>query len=172
MALQAIGKNNVPSYLALSSDVEDNATIPGAYRIGHTVYLTDLAEYRLILPSLKLIPFAYSNGTAGVLPEFVSAEVGTVDDVTVVLTLNEDVVASDYALGFTIKKNDVEQTISSATRQTDHAVIYFVLADAVEEGDSVNIEYNMSDGGIVSETGTVYLENISSEEVTNNVVAP
>lgn len=164
-----ISKKGTPNYIALSSDIQDNGTIPNTSLIGKSVYLTDLQEYRLILPSLKLIPFGWENGTSGVEPEFDSAEIGNVDEFTVVVTFTENIVASDYSGGVTIKVNDEVKEIDSAIRQSDHAVVYYVLTEEVLDTDVVTWEYNMQSGGIISETGYVYLENVSPQLVTNNI---
>jgi hypothetical protein len=83
------------------------------------------------------------NNVAEVHPTFVSAEVGTVNATTVAVTFSEAVAAvgSDYLTGVTIKVNTVAATISSATRQANQAVVYYVLASAVVYGDTITWEY-------------------------------
>ncbi|SRR5258706_8580644 len=172
MTLKLISKTNFPNYIALSSDVLPNATVARASIIGGTILLSDTDTYKLILPSLKIIPFSYSNDISGTLPEFVSAEIGNIDSSTVVLTLSENIVANDYSLGFTIKINGISELINSATRQSNHAIIYFILDDSVISTDNITIEYNSNRGGISSETGVVYLNDITPQEVQNNVSPP
>src|SRR5689334_23171079 len=53
MTLTSLGRNNVPAYMALSTDIVDNK-IAGAAAIGKTVYLTDTQEWKLILGDLTL----------------------------------------------------------------------------------------------------------------------
>ncbi len=171
MTLKYISSTNFPNYIAESSDILDNATIAGASRIGATILLTDTGDYKIILPNLKLVPFSLSNGTSGTFPEFVSSEIDNVDSSTVVLTLSENILANDYGLGFTIKINGIPELIDGATRQSNHAVIYFLLDDSVISTDEITIEYNSSVGGIVSQVGTVYLNDFS-EAVINNVSPP
>jgi hypothetical protein len=74
---------------------------------------------------------------------FASAEVGNVDASTVVVTFTLPVAAagSDYKSGVTIKVNGVAAVISSATRQANTAVVYYVLATPVAHGDAVTWEY-------------------------------
>ena len=168
MALKPVNEKIIPAYLALSSDIQDNGTILGATLIGKTVYLTDTGDWKIILPNLKLVPFSLSNGTSGVLPEYDSSEIGTVANDTVVLTFSEDIVAPDYALGFTIKINGEVTEILSATRQTNHAVIHFVIAEATST-DVLTIEYDSLIGGISSEVGSVYLEDMTPNTITNNI---
>jgi hypothetical protein len=169
MSLTFTGLKTFPTYLALSSDILDNATIPNASLVGRVVLLTDTGAYKLILPNLKLIPFSFANGTSGVAPAYVSSEIGTVNATTLVLTLSENVVATNYASGFTIKVAGVSRTISSATRQATHSIIRFVLGSAVTTGQTVTIEYNSSSGGIISQTGSVYMADVSAQTATNNV---
>ncbi len=168
MTLTFVGKHSVPAYIALETDIEDNDTIPGAFLIGKTVFLTDIQEYRLILPDLKLIPFAYANGISGVAPTYVSSEVGSVADTTVVVTFSENILAPDYKLGVIIKVNGISRTISSGTRQATHSIVRYVLAVPVVALDVVTWEYSELIGGIHSETGTVFLADVSPQVVTNN----
>ncbi len=58
MALTRIDKDNIPMYLALSSDIVGGA-IPGANAIGKTVYLTDTASWKIILDDLTLDDFVF-----------------------------------------------------------------------------------------------------------------
>ncbi len=170
MTLVYIGSNNLPTYIAVNADIEDNATIVGAYRIGKLIYLSDTQTYKLILPNLKLIPFAFANGTAGTEPTYVSSEVGIVSSTIVVVTFSENISAVDYLLGVKIKVSGTSVTISSGVRQANHAVVRYTITPAVVNGNIVTWEYNSVLGGIVSETGTVYLENVTPQIVTNNVV--
>ena len=101
-------------------------------------------------------------------PAFASAEIGTVDAVTLVLTFSTEVASADFAAGVTIKVNTVSQTISSAVRQTDQRVVHYVIP-AVVNGDTVTWEY--ATGDIVSAVDGSALEDVTAQEVTNNVPA-
>jgi len=101
-------------------------------------------------------------------PAFASAEVGTVDATTLVVTFSTEVASADFASGVTIKINTVSQTIESATLQTDQLVVYYVIP-AVVNGDTVTWEYTA--GSIVSAVDGSMLEDVSAQEVTNNVAA-
>ncbi len=79
--------------------------------------------------------------------------------------------ATDYANGVTIKVNGVAATISSAERQSDHAVVRYVLAEAVQAGDTVTWEYVAASGNISAEDDGDPLEDVSAQSVTNNVLA-
>ena len=65
MALIFVGKMNVPTYVALSTDVVTNA-IAGASIVGGTVFLSDTAAWKIIKPDLTLadynIPASISTG--------------------------------------------------------------------------------------------------------------
>ncbi len=113
---------------------------------------------------------AVTNNIAGVPPEFDSAEVGAVLATTVVLTLTEDVSAAgnDYSTGVIIKVNSVSKTISSGTRQANHAVIYYVIP-AVTNGQTVTIEYSAVSGLIVNEADGEPMATFAAQPVTNTV---
>lgn len=74
---------------------------------------------------------------------FVSAEVGSIDNSTVAVTFSGPVsaIGDDYASGVTIKVNDSAVAVSSATRQSNHALVYYVLGAVVHSGDTVTWEY-------------------------------
>ena len=71
-----------------------------------------------------------------------AAEAGDVDTTTIEATFTDDVTATDYAAGVTIKVNAVAQTISSATRQINHALVHFVIAAAADIDDTITWEYD------------------------------
>lgn len=56
MALSFRGPLNVPNYTALSTDIADNK-ISGASLSGATVFLTDTAVWKIILPDLTLADY-------------------------------------------------------------------------------------------------------------------
>jgi hypothetical protein len=56
MALIFIGKNDIPAYLALSTDVS-GSKIDGAIQIGKTVYLTDTSEWKIITSDQTLVDY-------------------------------------------------------------------------------------------------------------------
>lgn len=64
MAIQYLGQESTPTYLALSSDMSSASTIAGASCIGKTVYLSDTEKWYIVSASyvestsaLKLEPF-------------------------------------------------------------------------------------------------------------------
>lgn len=103
-------------------------------------------------------------------PGFGSAEVGAVLATTVAVTFSTEITSSDYKAGVIIKVNTVSKTISSATRQTDHKVVYYVIP-AVANGETVTWEYAALTGVIASEVDGSPLEDVSAQSVTNNVPA-
>ena len=64
MALTFISLNNTPNYMALSTDIVDNA-IAGA-GVGGTIYLTDTQAWKIVLADLTLddyqLPIAADSG--------------------------------------------------------------------------------------------------------------
>jgi hypothetical protein len=118
-------------------------------------------------PRSNVIP---DETPAALPPVFSSAEIGTVDASTVEVTFDQDITASNYATGVTIKVNDVSAAISSATRQANHAVVRYVIPVLWHgSGDSVTWEYDADTGDIAGESGSLPLEDVSAQAVTNNV---
>jgi hypothetical protein len=72
MALQFIGSDCVPSYIALSSDIA-SSKIAGAVLVGKLVYLTDTSAWKIIKANLELADYAIPATFAG------SIALGTVD---------------------------------------------------------------------------------------------
>lgn len=99
----------------------------------------------------------------------VTGEEGDTDTTTIEITFSGGVVASLYDAGVTIKINSVATTIISATRQSDHAVVYFVVADAVDINDVVTFEYDDDFGDYASESTTGALTDIAASGTTNYV---
>src|SRR5258706_5264135 len=66
MILKLISKNNVPTYIAETSDI-DNDTIVGASIIGGTIFMIDDGTWRIIAEDLTLsvygLPVSVSTGT-------------------------------------------------------------------------------------------------------------
>ena len=106
---------------------------------------------------------------AGGAPLFSAGEIGLVDAYTVVVTFTRPVLASSYATGITIKKNTVSQTINSATRQANQAVVYFVLQDAASAGDTLTFEYNAGVGDYSNLAATKIMASLSAVSLVNNL---
>lgn len=134
--------------------------------------ITQPATYPQIsgAPIVVYVVNSSEDGCTGTVPTFVSAEIGNVNDTTVVVVFSEPVAASNFASGVTIKKNTVSQAIASAVLQPDTVTVYYVLDDAVIFGDTVTWEYAQASGNIVEATcNTESLSNVSAQSVTNNV---
>ncbi len=116
------------------------------------------------------VPVQYwgAQAEAGSAPTFLSAEIGTVNGYTIVVTFSQDVSASNYGTGVTIKVNTVATTITSATRQANHAVVRYVIPIPYHgSGDTITWEY--TGGNIVGESGGVALATVTAQTVTNNI---
>jgi hypothetical protein len=61
MTLVFLGQDNLPAYMALSTDVSANA-ISGAVLIGKTVLLTDTQAWKIILEDLTLADYVFPAG--------------------------------------------------------------------------------------------------------------
>ena len=70
------------------------------------------------------------------------ADIGDIGTTTVEAQFSENVNATDYKAGVTIKVNSVSQTINSGTRQADHSLVYFVIAAAADVDDTITWEYD------------------------------
>ena len=101
-------------------------------------------------------------------PAFASAEIGTVNATTLVVTFSTEVESANFATGVTIKNGVASQAIESATLQSDQRTVYYVIP-AVANGDMVTWEY--AAGSIVSAVDGSMLEDMSAQDVTNNVPA-
>jgi len=112
-----------------------------------------------------------SSGVAPTTPTYSSSEIGTINAYTIPVTFSEDISASNYAAGVTIKVNGVSTTITSATRQSNHAIVRYVIPVLYHgSGDVVTWEYNSAVGNIVSEDDATALGNVPAQTVTNNIL--
>lgn len=108
-------------------------------------------------------------------PIFVSAEVGTVDESTLVVTFDKNVTADNYTEGVTVQKNSVTilggsgLAIDSATRQSDQKVVHYHLPFAIAAGDVVTFAYTEATGNISNLDGQ-RMKSCAAKTVTNNVV--
>jgi len=134
--------------------------INNGYRVAQILYGSDQIS----------IPLQDNNLVFLDTPAYVSAEVGTVAATKVVVTFSTEITSADYAAGVTIKVETVSKTISSATRQTDHTVVHYVIP-AVANGEAVTWEYAALTGVIASEVDGSPLDDVTAQSVTNNVPA-
>jgi len=73
MALKLIGKDKIPNYIALSTDIVGGDTIPGVAYIGATVFLSDTGDWYIVNGDLTVSAYAIPATFSGTL------SVGTVD---------------------------------------------------------------------------------------------
>lgn len=101
-------------------------------------------------------------------PAFGSAEIGAVADTTVVVTFTTEITASNYATGVTITVDSAPVEIASATRQSDHTKVRYVIP-AVTAGQVVLWSYDDATGLIESEVDGSPLDDVVDGAVTNTV---
>lgn len=70
---------------------------------------------------------------------FVSGEIGTVDNQTIVITFSESV-SNDIVNGVTIRVNN-QKVDFTAQRQSNHSIIYYTIP-ACDSDDSITWEYS------------------------------
>lgn len=103
-------------------------------------------------------------------PDYSTAEDGDVTNATVAVQFSEAVSAAgdDYISGVTIKVNGVSATINSATRQTNQALVYYVLAAAPDANDTITWEYS-DPVGVIADLAGNQMGDVTPQAVTNNV---
>lgn len=108
---------------------------------------------------------------APVPPQFVSAEIGNVDNATVVVTFDRDVSAdeNDFLMGVVVDVNGLMTDTVSGIRQTNHAIVYYAITTPVTFSDTVTWNYDNAVGLIVSELDNAPLSDVNQATVTNNV---
>lgn len=116
----------------------------------------------------RILGWARALG-GGTPPAFSAGEEGDVNNTTVEITFSMDVFSTLYDAGVTIKINGVSTVISSATRQANHALLYFVVADAIDINDVVTFEYDDDFGDYEAEVGGVDMLDVSAQGTTNYV---
>lgn len=107
----------------------------------------------------------------GTAPVFLAAEEGNVSNVIVALTFSETIESptADYATGFTVKFNGAAQTISSAARQSNEALVYLTLAGSSDQNDTITVEYSDASGDLRSQDDLTDLDSFTAQSVENNV---
>lgn len=110
-----------------------------------------------------------AGGGGGAAPLFASGEEGDVNNSTVEITFDQNIVSSDYAAGWILKINGVSDTIVSATRQANHALVYFVTTTPIDIDDVVTVEYDDDFGDYEAEDDAVDMLDITAQATTNYV---
>lgn len=103
---------------------------------------------------------------SGINLRFSSGEAGDTGTTTIEVTFTDNVTATDYKAGVTIKVNAVSQTINTATRQADHRVVHYVIAAAADVNDTITWEYSAGGGDYQDDNGDP-LGDVSAETLDN-----
>jgi hypothetical protein len=100
-----------------------------------------------------------------------NGEIGDVALTTVEVRFNTDVVSptDDYISGVTIKRNSVSQTISSATRQSNHRLVHYVLDTDMDINDAITFEYDDDFGDYQIEDTGNDAGDIAAESMVNYI---
>jgi hypothetical protein len=111
-----------------------------------------------------------ANNVPIVTPHFSAAEIGVVNATTVAVTfdVNVNAAGSDFKTGVTINVNAAPVVIATGTRQTNHAIVYYVIP-AADANDVVTWAYNAGTGHIVSEADGTVLASVTAQAVTNTI---
>jgi len=107
------------------------------------------------------------------VPRFSMGEVGTVSDTTVRVWFNRPInsPALGYDAGVVINVDASPATINSATRQTNQALVHYVLSAAVTNGQAVTFQYTAASGDIENQLAVPEaLGNVAETALTNNVM--
>ena len=97
-----------------------------------------------------------------------AGHVGDVATTTIEIHFSGNVNATDYTAGVTIKVNSVSQTITSATRQSDHTQVFYVIAAAVDVDDVLTFQYDDATGDYQDDLGA-QMGDIAATTTTNYV---
>ena len=100
-------------------------------------------------------PLGYSAG-----------EMGDEGTTTVEVRFTQNVNATDYKAGVTIKVNSISQTINSGARQGDHRFVFYVIASAADVDDVITWEYD-DDFGDYEDDESNPMGDIVASPVTN-----
>ena len=95
-----------------------------------------------------------------------SGEMGDVGTTTVEVRFTQNVNATDYKAGVTIKVNSISQTINSGARQGDHRFVFYVIASAADVDDVITWEYD-DDFGDYEDDESNPMGDITASPVTN-----
>ncbi len=93
----------------------------------------------------------FTDSAAIPLTKFQSGEIGSVDLSTVVITFTDDIESpgDDYAAGVTIEVDGTPVTINSATRQTNNAIVHYVVNTTInQESTTIRFKYDQSVGDL------------------------
>ena len=100
-------------------------------------------------------------------PEILTATCGAPTTSTLALTFDQTVKAPDYLQGVSVKVNGTARTITSATRQANKAMIYYVLSSPIIGTDTITFSYVAEDGFIESASTGLNFASFTDNAVTN-----
>lgn len=106
---------------------------------------------------------------SGAFDGYSEGEIGDVLNTTVAIRFSENIYSptTDYKSGVTIKVNSVSRTINTATRQTDHHYVHYVIDIACDANDAITWEYDDDFGDMESEDSGNPLGDVTAETVDN-----
>jgi len=97
------------------------------------------------------------------------AEVGDVGTTTIEVVFSQNVNATDYKAGVTIRVNSISQTISTAARQDPNLkLVYYVIAAAADADDVVDWAYDADLGDYEDDEGNP-MDDVSAVGLTNYI---
>lgn len=119
------------------------------------------------LPAGSITDEAVTNNT--VAPAFASAEIGAVDDETLVITFSKPVTSpgEDFLAGITVEIGGSPVTFTDPGN-TDGTTVSLTLDAPAENGDVVTVSYDADDGDLQSATGSL-VASFTDQAVTNTV---
>lgn len=153
--------------------------------MGDTVFYDNLASLNYALANgsstdaITYGPFGQKTTTSlGTTPTLVSAVIENAAPTILVLTYSANVVATAYDTGVSVTVNAVARTVSSAARQSNHAIIWVTLASGVTTGQTVLVSFATNQysqaaktgSDLRSESGGAYVAAYTGHAVTNNTV--
>jgi hypothetical protein len=117
-----------------------------------------IAEVRVATIQADVVPPAFEN-----------SEEGDVTNATVAVNFSEAVFSANFAVGVTIKINGIAATITSATKQSDPVLVYYVLQTPYSDAnDLITFEYSDVAGDYADLVGN-QMGDVVATSVTNNV---
>lgn len=161
---------DVRIFVVNDPDVYDQHLSPA--KTLNVLYTTQVESYVIFSsPSGFLGADSFFAGGMSYSPvEFVSAEIGNEDNLTVTVTFGDDLSAVSDASGVTILVNGSSAGIASAARvSANHAQVQYTLTAAVNVGDVVTFAYDS--GHSLADSYGAGLPSITPQSVTNNIGA-
>lgn len=95
----------------------------------------------------------YAGAAAASAPTFSRADAGDIGTTTIEVTFTQNVTATNYVSGVTIKLNAVSKTINSGTRQANKAIVHYVIDTAADVNDTLTWEYAEASGDYENDDG-------------------